>query len=97
LIVYSGVCPDSGVTLENAWIEVGIVPFTKKCLTSKKVHHDVMDKDYPNFDLVHDIQSQNNFSTTQLNVMGYKGDAPKSQFTKNKIWERQATATVMVP
>jgi hypothetical protein len=29
LIVYRGVCPDSGVTLENAWREVGVVPFTK--------------------------------------------------------------------
>jgi hypothetical protein len=29
--------------------------------------------------------------------MGYKGDVLKSQFTENKIRERQATATVMVP
>ncbi len=50
LIAYGGVCPDSGVTLKNAWDEVGVVPFTKKCLTNKKVCHDVMDKDYSNFD-----------------------------------------------
>jgi hypothetical protein len=29
--------------------------------------------------------------------MGYKGDALKSQFTENKIWERQAAAAVVVP
>ncbi len=29
--------------------------------------------------------------------MGYKGDALKSQFTENTIWERQATMTVTVP
>jgi hypothetical protein len=55
LIVYGGVCPDSGVTLENAWDEIGVVPFTKKCLTNKKVCHDVTDKDYPNFYLFQDI------------------------------------------
>jgi hypothetical protein len=74
--------------LENAWSEVGVIPFTKKCLMNKKVHHDVIDKDYPNFDLFQDIQSQNNFSSTQLNIMGYKGDGLKSQFTEITIWER---------
>jgi hypothetical protein len=29
--------------------------------------------------------------------MGYKGDALKSQFTENTIWERQAAMTVTVP
>jgi hypothetical protein len=54
----------------------------------KKVCHDVTDKDYPNFDLFQDIQSQNNFSSTPLDIMGIKGDALKSQFTENIIWER---------
>ena len=60
--------------------EVGVVPFTKKCLPNKKVCHDGTDKDNPNFEVYQDIQSQNDFSTTQLNVMGYKGDALKVQF-----------------
>ncbi len=55
------------------------------------------DKDYPILDLFQDIQFQNNFSSTQLNIMGYKGDALKSQFTENTIWERQAATTVTVP
>ncbi len=83
--------------MENAWSELGAVPFTKKCLMNKKVHHDVTDKDYSSFDLFQDIQSQNNFSYTQLNIMGYKGDELKSQFTENIIWERQAATTVTVP
>jgi hypothetical protein len=83
--------------LENAWSEASVVPFTKKCMMNKKVCHDVTDKDYPNFDIFQDIQSQNNFSTTQLNIMGYKGDVLKLQFTENTIWQRQATTTVMVP
>jgi hypothetical protein len=62
---------------------------------NKKVRHDVTDKNYPNFDVFQDIQSQNNFSNTQLNIMGYKGDAIKSQFTDNTIRERQASMTVM--
>jgi hypothetical protein len=57
---------------------------------NKKICHDVTHKDYPNFDFFQDIQSQNNLSTTQLNIMGYKGDALKSQMTENTIWERQA-------
>ena len=56
-----------------------------------------MDKDNPNFDVYQDIQSQNDFSTTQLSVMGYKGDALKVQFREDKIRERQATTTVTVP
>ncbi len=44
-----------------------------------------------------DIQSQNKLCTTQLIIMGYKGDAIKSQFMEKTIWERQATSTVMVP
>ncbi len=64
---------------------------------NKKIHHDVTDMDYPNFDIFQDIQSQSNFSTTQLNIMGYKGVALKSQFTENTIWERQAATTVRVP
>ncbi len=83
--------------MENAWSEFGVVSFTKKCLMNKKVYHDVTDKDYPNFDVFQDIQSQNNFSITRLNIMGYKCDALKSQFTENTIWERQAATTVMVP
>ncbi len=83
--------------MENAWSEAGVVPFTKKCLMNKKVRHDVTDKDYPNFDVFQDIQSQNNFNTTQLNIMGYKGDALNSQFTENTIWESQVATTVTVP
>jgi hypothetical protein len=64
---------------------------------NKKVCHDVTDKDYPNIDLFQDIKSQNNFSSTQLNIMGYKGDALNSQFTENATWERQAAMTVTVP
>ncbi len=64
----------------------------------KKVCHDVTDKrTIPTFYIFQDIQSQNNFSTTQLNIMGYKGDALKSQFMENTIWERQTTTTVTVP
>jgi hypothetical protein len=75
----------------HSWSEVGIVPITKKCLTNKKVCHDGTDKDNPNFDIYQDIQSQNDFSTAQLSVMGYKGDALKAQFREDKIRERQAT------
>ncbi len=45
-----------------------------KCLENKKVGHNGTDRDNPNFDAFLDIQSQNNYSTTQLMMMGYKGE-----------------------
>jgi hypothetical protein len=47
LIVYGGVCPDYGIMLENTWSEVGVVPFTKRCLMNKKVHHDGTERTIP--------------------------------------------------
>jgi hypothetical protein len=87
LIVYGGVCPISNVVCKNAvdstfnvksnlhsWAEVGAIPFTMKCLVNKKVGHDGTDRNNPNFDAFLDIQSQNNYNTTQLTMMGCKGE-----------------------
>ncbi len=90
LIVYGGtilVGTKSTITCRNAlavtfnaasnkhsWSKVGAVPHTRKCLTNSKVRHDGTDERDPNFDAYQDIQSQNDYSTTQLNVMGYRGD-----------------------
>ena len=62
-----GVYPDSRIMLEKAlesmfdkvsnthlWSEVGVVPFTQKCQTNKKVCHDGTNKDYPDFDILQD-------------------------------------------
>jgi hypothetical protein len=83
LIVYGGVCPISKVVCENAvnsafnvksnqhsWAEVGAVSFTMKCLENKKVGHDGTDRDDPNLDAFVDVQLQNDYSTTQLMMMG---------------------------
>ena len=43
-----------------------------------------------------DIQSQNNYGTTQLNILGYKGDVLRVQFCLDKISERKALAPVTV-
>jgi hypothetical protein len=90
LIVYGGTIPvgtTSAITCRNArtvtfdaasnkhsWSEVGAVPHTRKCLTNSKGRHNGTDERDPNFDAYQDIQSQNDYSTTQLNVMGYRGD-----------------------
>jgi hypothetical protein len=87
LIVYGGVCPISNVVCKNAvdsafnvesnlhsWAEVGAVPFTMMCLVNKKVGHDRIDRDDPNFDAFLDVKLQNNYSTTQLTMMGCKGE-----------------------
>ena len=69
----------------------------RKSLANSKVRHDGTDKQDPNFKVYQDIQSQNNYSTTQLNVMGYIGDILRVQFCLNKISERKASVQVTVP
>jgi hypothetical protein len=112
LIVYGGtipVGPSTTVTCRNAlaetfdvasnltsWREVGAVPHTRKCLTNSKVRHDGTDKRDPNFDIYQDIQSQNDFSTAQLNLMGFRGDVLRAVFRQDKISERKASQAVTV-
>jgi hypothetical protein len=71
--------------------KAGVVPHTRKCLTNLKVRHDRTGEWDPNFDAYQDMQSQNDYSTTQLNVMGYRGDLLMAQFCPDKIRERQAS------
>jgi hypothetical protein len=109
LIVYGGVCPISKVVCEDAvdrafnvksnqhsWAEVGAVPFTMKSLENKKVGHDGTDRDDPNFDAFADVQSQNNYSTTQLTMMGYKGEMLRAQYNEDKVRALRADAPVTV-
>ncbi len=76
--------------------EVGAVSHTRKGLTNSKVRHDGMEERDPNFNVYQDIQSQNNYSTTQLNVMGYRGDVLRVQFCPDKISKRTASVPVTV-
>ena len=98
LIVYGGVCLISKVVCENAadrafnvksnqhsWAEVGAVPFTMKCMENKKVGHDGTDRDDPNFNAFADVQLQNDYSTTQLTMMGYKGEMLRAQYHEDKF------------
>ena len=55
-----------------------------------------MEERDPNFNVYQDIQSQNNYSTTQLNVMSYRGDVLRVQFCPDKISERTALVPVTV-
>jgi hypothetical protein len=81
---------------KNSWSKVGAVPHTRKCLTNSKVRHDGTDERDPNFDAYQDIQSQNDYSTAQLNVMGYRGDLLSVQFCPDKIRELLASGPVTV-
>ncbi len=81
---------------KNSWREVGAVPHTRKCLTNSKVRHNGTDKRDPNFDAYQDVQSQNDYNTTQLNVMGYRADVLRVQFCPDKISERKASGPVTV-
>jgi len=112
LIVYGGtipVGPSTTVTCRNAlaetfdvasnltsWREVGAVPHTRTCLTNSKARHDGTDERDPNFDIYQDIQSQNDFSTAQLNLMGFRGDVLRVVFRKDKISKRKESMVVTV-
>ncbi len=109
LIVYGGVCPISKVVCKNAvdrafnvksnqhlWAEVGAVPFTMKCLENKNVGHNGTDRDDPNFDAFADVQSQNDYSTTQLTMMGYKSEMLQAQNHEDKVRALRAAAPVTV-
>jgi len=84
----------------RSWSMVRAVLHIRKCITNPKVCHDGTDERDLNFDIFQDIhiQSQNYYSTSQLNVMvtGYRGRVLRAQFCTNKINERKATAPVMV-
>jgi hypothetical protein len=54
-----------------------------------------MGKRDPNFDAYQDVQSQNDYSTTQLNVMGYRGDVLRVQFHLDKISKRRKASGPM--
>ncbi len=69
---------------------------TRKCLSNSKVRHDGTDEQDPNFDTYQDVQSQNDYSTTQLNVMGYRGDVLRVQFFPDEISKRKALGPVTV-
>jgi hypothetical protein len=81
---------------KNSWREVSAVPHTRECLTNLKVRHDGTDERDPNFNSYQDVQYQNDYSTTQLNVMGYRGDVLRVQFCSDKTSERKASGPVTV-
>ena len=80
----------------HSWAEVGAVPFTMKCLENRKVGHDGTDRDDPNFDAFVDVQMQNAYSTTQLTMMGYKGELLSAQYHEDKVRALRAAAPVTV-
>ena len=81
---------------KHSWGEVSAVPHTRKCLTNSKVRHNGTNEWDPNFNVYQDIQFQNDYSTTQLNVMGCRGDILRVQFCPDKISERKVLVPVTV-
>ncbi len=73
-----------------------MVPHTRKCLTNSKVRHDRTDERNPSFGVYQDIHSKNDYSTAQLNLMGYRGDVLRAQFRLDKISKRKALVAVTV-
>ena len=79
IVVFGGVCPQTGVVRKDAvaeafsvesklasWAAVGAVPFTMECLSDDNVHHDGNDVNDPEYDKYQFIQSKNDYSCTQL-------------------------------
>jgi hypothetical protein len=79
----------------SAWAKVGAVPFTMACLENKNVvAHNGTDESDPMFDVYQDIPSQNDYTTMQLTVMGYRGNVLKAVFFPDKIRQQQVEETV---
>jgi hypothetical protein len=54
------------------------------------------DRDDPNFNAFADVQLQNDYSTTQLTMMGYKGEMLRAQYHEDKVRALRAAAPVTV-
>ena len=98
LIIFGGVCPQTGVVCKDAvaeafsvesnlasWAAVGAVPLTMKCLSDDNVRHNGNDKNDPEYDKYQIIQSKNDFSCAQLSTMGYDADLLKTEFNEDRI------------
>jgi hypothetical protein len=111
IIVYGGTIPvgTTDIMCKNAhtetfdvpsnlhsWRKAATVPHTRKCLTNPKVLHDGTDERNPNFDIFQEFQSKNNYSTAQLNGMGYRGNALRGKCCADKISKRKAAELVTV-
>ena len=81
-----------GFVVEVPFSRALYLPRSAKC----NLRPDGTDEQDPNFDAYQDIQSQNNYSTAQLNLMGYRGDVPRAVFRPDKISERKASVAVTV-
>jgi len=106
LIVFVGVCPQTGVVCKDAvaeafsvesnlasWAAVGAVPFTMKCPSDDNVCHDGNDVNDDKYQI---IQSKNNYSCTQLLVMGYDADLLKTGFDEDRIKAAAEDSTLSV-
>jgi hypothetical protein len=80
----------------HSWSKINAMPHTRKCLTNLMVHHNGSDECNPTFDIFQDTQSQNDYRTAQLNVMGYRDDALRVQFCVEKISKSKAGLLVTV-
>ena len=109
LIVFGGVCPQTGVVRKDAveetfsvesnltsWAAVGAVPFTMKCLSNDNVRHDGNDVNDPLYDKYQIIQSKNDYSCMQLSAMGYDADLLKTGFDEDRIKAATENSTLSI-
>jgi len=81
----------------SAWNKVGAVGtdeetgrrcVTMECIKSKKVRIDGTDVSDPNYSIYQEIQSKNDYATTQLSMRGFMGHLLKVQFKEDEIRAR---------
>jgi len=90
----------------SAWNKVGAVGtdeetgrrcVTMECIKSKKVRVDGTDVSDPNYSIYQEIQSKNDYATTQLSMRGFMGHLLKVQFKEDEIRARQEALLVTDP
>ncbi len=69
----------------GSWAAVGAVPLTIKCLSNNNVHHNVNDKNDPQYQKYQIIQPNNDYSCTQLLAMGFDANLLKTKFKEHRI------------
>jgi hypothetical protein len=86
------------VNNQCSWAKVGAATpqgVTMACLNDPNVRHDGNAKKDPDYDKYQDIQHKNDYSTGQLNAMGYQGDLLRVSFTPEAL-KASKTSTITV-
>jgi hypothetical protein len=105
LVVFGGMDPETGLIVRSAfqegfseeqnisaWMKVGAIPLSRKCLQSRKVRRSIGDGDDEQKDVALLVQEHNTIACSALCLAGYNGFAMKMTIKPDK-----STKVITVP